>query len=289
MLDAMTRLQRGRPADDRAEREQRAHALLLRVASTMRALALSAEEIAQLPNTYSAAAMALELPDLLGNRTTWMEIRWFPLRSHDQAAGHRRATRVFLRPSESPNDQAAFLNRFREGHGDNSAALSSVALLTQLLLVASDGTVVPSPITFEVQFRGTAARAGGAEIPQYELSRRQMLSSPATGGLVAFDAIAPAYLPIAGNDFAFATPPVPDGEPVVAPLGTRCSLCHGPGPGAPDHILYVRFATTSACRQAGQRAERACGRRGDAKDGAGGLQGTPTALAVTCLQGASSA
>jgi hypothetical protein len=243
MLDAMTRLQRGRAASDRGEREQRAHALLLRLAATMRALALSGEEIARLPDTYSAAAMALGLPDLLGDRTAWMEIRWFPLRSHDQAAGHRRAARVFLLPSQWPNDEAAFLNRFRGAQGDNSAALSSVALLIQLLLVASDGTVVPSPITYEVQFRGTAARAGGAEIPQYELSRRQMLSSPATGGLVAFDAIAPAYLPIAGNDLAFATPPQLDGEPVVAPLGTRCSVCHGPGPGVGHLITFSSSAS----------------------------------------------
>ena len=241
MLHAMTRLRRGPSAGDSAERE-RAQALLPLVATTMRTLALSGEEIARLPDTYSAAAMALGLPDVLGDRTAWMEIRWFPLRSHEQAAGHRRAARVFFRPSEWPNDEGAFLNRFRERQGDNSAALSSVALLIQLLLVASDGTVVPSPITYEVQFRGTAARAGGAEIPQYELSRRQMLSSPATGGLVAFDATAPAYLPMAGNDLAFATPPQLDGEPVVAPLGTRCSLCHGPGPGVGHLMTFSRSA-----------------------------------------------
>lgn len=242
MLDEMTRLRRGRAAGDRAEREQRAQALLPLVATTMRTLALSSEEIARLPDTYSAAAMALGLPDLLGDRTPWMEIRWFPLRSHEQAAGHRRAARVFFRPSEWPNDEAAFLNRFRERQGDNFAALSSVALLIQLLLVASDGTVVPSPITYDVQFRGTAAHAGGAEIPQYELSRRQMLSSPATGGLVAFDATAPAYLPMAGNDLGFGTPPQLDGEPVVAPLGTRCSLCHGPGPGVGHLMTFSRIA-----------------------------------------------
>jgi hypothetical protein len=36
---------------------------------------------------------------------------------------------------------------------------------------------------------------------------------------------------MAGNDFSFATPPALDGEPVLAPLGTRCTLCHGPAPG----------------------------------------------------------
>jgi hypothetical protein len=239
MLDAMTRLQRGRAAGDRAEREQRAEALLPRVAATMRALALSGEEIARLPDTYSAAATALGLPDLLGDRSDWMEIRWFPQRSHELAADHR-AARVLFRPAERPHDAAAFLGRFPEGQGDNLAALESVALLVQLLLVGSDGTVVPSPITYEVQLRGTAARLRGAEIPQYELSRRQLLSSPATGGLVGFDATAPAYLPMAGNDFSFATPPRLDGEPVLAPLRARCALCHSPAPGVGHLMTFAR-------------------------------------------------
>lgn len=38
----------------------------------------------------------------------------------------------------------------------------------------------------------------------------------------------PAYMPAAGNDFSFATPPRLGGEPVIAPLATKCSLCHGP-------------------------------------------------------------
>lgn len=240
MLYAMTQLRRGLLAGESAKRVPRAQTLLPLVATTIRALALSGDEIARLPDTYSAAARAVELPDLLGDRANWMEIRWFPLRSHDQASGRRRAARVFCRPADRPSDEAAFLSRLRERQGDNSAELDSVALLIQLLLVASDGTVVPSPITYEVQFRGTAAHAAAAEIPQYELSRRQLLSSPATGGLVAFDANAPAYLPMAGNDLSFATPPRLDGEPVVAPLGTRCVLCHGAGPGVGHLMTFSR-------------------------------------------------
>jgi hypothetical protein len=240
MLDAMTRPRPGPATGDRAERERRAQALLPLVAATMRALALPGEEIARLPDTYSAAATAHGLPDLLGDRSDWMEIRWFPDRSHEYAADHRRAARVFFRPAERPNDAAAFLQRFRERQGDNLAALESVALLIQLLLVASDGTVVPSPITYQAQFRGSAARPRGAEIPQYDLSRRQLLSSPATGGLVGFDANVPAYLPIAGNDFSFATPPRLDGEPVLAPLGARCAFCHGSASGVGHLMTFAR-------------------------------------------------
>lgn len=210
-----------------AEAVERARVLLPRLAGAMRALALSVDEIAQLPDTYSAAAKALGLPDLLGEDTArrnpdWMEIRWLQIRSHDRAAGYRRVTRVFLRPAERPGDVGMFLRGLHE----RSAAVDSAALLIQLLLVASDGTVVSSPITYEAQFRGTAARAASGEMPQYQLSRRQLLSTPASGGLVGFDANAVSYLPAAGNDFGFATPPRLTGEAVVAPVGVRCALCH---------------------------------------------------------------
>jgi hypothetical protein len=228
MLHAVTKPRRG--SQGNVERLLRAQALLPLLAGTMQALALSADEISRLPDTYSAAAKTFGLPDLLANAAGWMEIRWFPDRSHEYAAGHRRAARVFIQPPKAPADEAAFLNRFRDHRGDNLGSLSSVALLIQLLLLADDGTVVPSPITYEVQFRGKATRRGGLEIPQYELSRRQLLSSPSSGGLVGVHANAPAYLPIAGNDFAFATPPGLDSQPVLAPLQARCTMCHGSSP-----------------------------------------------------------
>lgn len=236
MLHAITRPRQGRSTAEGEERRARTKTLLLQIATTMRALALSSEEIAKLPDTYSAAARSLGLPDLLGSRNGWMEIRWLPDRSHDYAAMHRRAARVFFRAATRPGGESAFLNQFRTEQGENRAALDSVALLIQLLLVSRDGRVVPSRITYEVQFRGSAAQARGA-IPQYELSRRQLLSSPASGGLVAIGANAPAYLPIAGNDFSFAAPPRLDAEAVVAPLERRCAVCHGTTPTSVGHLM----------------------------------------------------
>jgi hypothetical protein len=241
MLHKMISLRRVPPAPDTVERDKQAQALLPLIAGTMRALALSREEIARLPDTYAAAAPALKLPDLFGNGSDWMEVRWFPQRSHEHAAGHRRVTRVFVQPQVRPNDATAFLEQFRGQEGDGGATLRSVALLIQLLLVASDGTVVPSRITYEVQLRGTAAHASGTEIPQYDLSRQRLLSSSAPGGLVAFAADAPAYLPTGMNDFSFATLTRLDGEAVVAPLGTRCALCHG-GPGVGRLLTFAKNA-----------------------------------------------
>ena len=139
----------------------------------------------------------LKLPNVTASASGWMEIEWFPTRDHDTAAKFRRATRVFVNPVRKPADQAAFLDGFREGHGDDRGALDSVALLTQLMLVARDGSVMPSPITYEVQLRGSAARMRNADTPQYELSRQRLLSSPTTGGLVPFAAT--TSRPISGS------------------------------------------------------------------------------------------
>jgi hypothetical protein len=253
-----------RSTDDVRERVQYARLLLPRLAMTMRALALSRDEIAALPNTYFASATALGLPNVLDTASSgrpgtpalsersesngWREVRWSPERSHDRAAHYRRANRVFLQLNERPRDETVFLNGLRDGHGLAPPSIRSAALLTQLLLVAGDGHVMPSSITSEVQLRGDAARHdvsivpqfelrgdaardGASIVPQYELSRRLLLASPAAGGLVHVAANAPAYLPSAGNDFGFATPPRVGGEPVEAPLERRCEACHGAAPG----------------------------------------------------------
>ena len=223
------------------DRVDRASELRPLVVSTMRALALTREEIARLPDTYRAAMKALTLPDLTAREGGWIEFRWFPTRSHYSAAEFRRASRVFLKPRGTPPNPAAFLDAFRERPGDDRGTLDSVALLTQLMLVARDGTVMPSPIAYEVQLRGNAARTRDGDTPQYELSRRRLLSSPATGGLVPFAATAAVYMPMAGNDLSFATPPRLDGDPVVAPLSTRCAACHG-GTGV-GHIVTFSMTT----------------------------------------------
>jgi len=219
------------------DRVERASELLPLVASTMRALALTRDEIARLPDTYGAAMKTLKLPNVTASASGWMEIKWFPTRDHDTAAQFRRATRVFVNPVRKPADQAAFLDGFREGHGDDRGALDSVALVTQLMLVARDGSVVPSPIAYEVQVRGTAARTRNGDTPQYELSRQRLLSSPTTGGLVPFAAAEAAYMPMAGNDLSFATPPQLDGDPVVAPLSVRCATCHGSARAGVGHMM----------------------------------------------------
>ena len=89
-----------------------------------------------------------------------------------------------------------------------------------------------------MQLRGAAARIAGAEVAQFELSRRHLLTAAKSGGLVSVAATDPVYMPMAGNDFSFATPPRLDGEPVVAPLSLRCALCHGGGAGVGRIVTF---------------------------------------------------
>jgi hypothetical protein len=159
-----------------------------------------------------------------------MEVRSFQERMHESAAMNRRVTRVFVKPAERPQSEAAFLAGLSQGQG-RSDSVGAAALVIQVLLIAADGAVVPSPITHEVQIRAAASdpdtSSAGRQILQYELSRRRLLSAPRQAGLVLLDELAPAYLPIAGNDFSFATPPRMDGDPVVRPASAGMRSCGG--------------------------------------------------------------
>jgi hypothetical protein len=204
------------------------------LARAIRALALTRAEIEALPDNYAAGARAGELPALFSPESGWMEVRSFHERTHERAAMNRRVTRVFVKPAAPPQSEAAFLEGLSQGQGQ-SDSVGAAALVIQVLLIASDGAVVPSPITYEVQIRTAVndrdTSAARPRILQYELSRRRLLSDPRQAGLVVLDELAPAYLPIAGNDFSFATPPRMDGDPVVVPLRRRCVVCHGEGLG----------------------------------------------------------
>lgn len=235
---------RGRLSAEVAARTKRIERLLPLLARGIWSLALTRAEIAALPDTYAAARHVHPLPDLFDSQSGWMEIRWFPARMHEDAVHNRRAARVFVKPTLTPTDPAAFLNRLRNQHGSHFSALDEVALVIQTLLIASDGSVVPSPITYEIQIRrfGGAGTSPRSEALQYELSRQLLLASPQTGGLRALDDQAPVYLPIAGNDFSFAAPPAmrPRAEPVLVPLRQRCASCHGP---TLEHLITFSMIT----------------------------------------------
>jgi hypothetical protein len=212
--------------DGKEQRQRRDHLLFL-LARFIKQLALAPQEIEALPDNYGAAAKIHHLPNVFTSGE-WMEVRWLPGRMHDTAAGHRRAARVFFKPSTMTADKMAFLNGLRDAP-DKTKALDSVALVIQNLVIDSNGEITPTRLTYEVQFRtfikDTHNTLVKTELSQLELSRQLLLANTASGGLIALDDNSPAYLPDAGNDYSFASPQL-DKEPILVPLRTRCVSCH---------------------------------------------------------------
>lgn len=212
---------------------ERRNQLLVLLARLINKLALTHNEIEALPDNYAAAARSYQLPELFDQRSGWVEVQWRPDRFHDHAADYRRATRIFIKPTEPPQDKQKFLNSLRNAP-DITSRLAAVALVTQDLLVDRDGKVVPSRLTYDVQLRRFIKNERGALIKtgveEYELSRRLLINKPASGGLVSLDDKAPVYLPEAGDDYGFASLQRNHGgdtSPIVATLRARCISCHG--------------------------------------------------------------
>jgi len=221
----------------------RKNELVPMLAQFVRKLALTPEEIAALPDTYAAAQRSEGLPPLFDGRSGWIEVEWFPDREHDRSADYRRATRVFVKPTAKPqqflNDLTGLLRRNPGLSPDLKGVLDGVALVTEDLLVDSNARVQRSPLTFEVQIRSFVRNSEGkyanTKVAEYELSRKLLLTNPSTGGLHRLDPSDPAYLPVAGNDYTFASP-VPGDQPqpqasVLGSLRRRCETCHGEGAG----------------------------------------------------------
>jgi hypothetical protein len=201
------------------------------IATAIGHLALTPAEISTLPDNYEAARVRLGLPDVLHGPAGWLEVTWAPFHVHEAAADQRRVARVFMRPRTPPSDVPSFLKAMTRG--DPASGFAAAVLLVSPLLVDSAGHLVAAPLTTDVQMR-TFARGGdggiAATATEFELSRRDLLSDPSSGGLRRFDEASEAYLALAGNDYEFATPVFGQPsmtEPVVTTLRTRCSVCHG--------------------------------------------------------------
>jgi hypothetical protein len=204
----------------------RKQVVLRMLARLIQQTALTPAEIKALPENYTLAARRLSLPELFKPESDWMEIQWLPDRLHDDASDYRRVTRVFIKPAARQRDKQKFLDALRDA-GGVPAGLSGVALMTQLVLIDSRGALAPARLVSEIQVR-SFARA--TEIRDCELSRKVFIGHPESGGLVEQNEREPAYRPIGGNDYGFASQVVCANkvEPtVVVTLRERCAFCHG--------------------------------------------------------------
>jgi hypothetical protein len=217
---------------DQTELEQHRRIIADLLGHLIKKIALTPEEIRSLPDNYSAASGRQSLPDLFAKDSGWIEILWFPHRLHEEAANDRRVARVFLKPTHPPLDLQKFVNEQREENGDPARDLDGVALIMQLLLIDTQGKLTPTTLTTDVQVRlfgkSTAGSFKAAKVQMAEISRCLFISDPASGGLAPEPEDSPAYMPVAGNDYSFASPQVTvEGPPIQVHLRTRCAFCHG--------------------------------------------------------------
>jgi hypothetical protein len=221
------------PEDRSAELDHRHQAVLDLLGKMVAKLALTRVEIQSLPDSYDAARAKYSLPDLFSKNSAWIEIEWFPDRTHDAVSNYRRFTRVFLMPAHPPQDKQKFLDSLRNPEQDMSAKLDGVALVMQSILVDAQGNLAPTRLTTDVQLRlfkkSDQGVFQGPEIRVYELSRKLMLAAPETGGLASEDENSQSYR----GGYGFAPPNYRNGPsdqpapPIVVKLKTRCQHCHG--------------------------------------------------------------
>jgi len=221
------------PEDRSVELDHRHQVVLDLLGKMVAKLALTRAEIKSLPDNYDAAKSRYSLPDLFSKNSPWIEIEWFPDRTHDAVSNYRRFTRVFVKPAHPPQDKQKFLDSLRNREQEMSAKLDGVALVMQSILVDSQGKLAPTRLTTDVQLRLfkklDQGGSKGPEIRVCELSRKLMLTEPETGGLASEDENSPTYR----GGYGFAPPTYRIGPsdqpapPIVVKLSTRCQHCHG--------------------------------------------------------------
>src|ERR1700683_4110428 len=200
------------PAADEKVLGERRLATLDLISRLVRKIALTPAEIKSLPNNYSAAVQRHAFPDVFGKDGGWIEILWFHSRAHDSVAGCRRTARVFLKPTQVQSDVKEFLNGLpQRAESDPIGGLDGVALVTQLLLIDTEGKLHPTTLTSEAQVRmfensgETRSKPNDGRFktddsrfkrtsPQVcEISRRLFVREPESGGLVPEEESMSAY------------------------------------------------------------------------------------------------
>jgi hypothetical protein len=238
---------------DEKELGQRRLATLDLISRLMWKIALTPEEIKSLPNNYSATVREHSFPDVFAKDSGWIEVLWFYPRAHDSVAGFRRTSRVFLKLKHPQQSLQRFLNGMPDRvESDPLHGLDGVALVTQLMLVDSQGKIMPTSLTSEVQVRffetvsagtikpndGTLEVIDGsferARLQVCEISRKLFVREPESGGLIPEEESSPAY----NGKYAFAEGEAvnqgPDLPMLVEPplqvtMRARCAFCHGDG------------------------------------------------------------
>src|SRR5580704_3406970 len=167
------------------------------ISRLIKKIALAPDEIKSLPDNYSAAVREHSFPDVFAKDSGWVEVLWFYPRAQDDVAGFRRTARVFLKLKQPQPGVQHFLDGMPDREeSDPLFGLDGVALVTQLLLIDSNGKLEPTSLTSEVQVRlfetaekgsikpndGTLKMMDGtlerARLQVCEISRKRFLREP---------------------------------------------------------------------------------------------------------------
>ena len=107
-------------------------------------LALTRAEIQSLPDNYDAARSKYSLPDLFGKNSAWIEIEWFPGRTHDSVSNYSPLHARVPQARSATSGQAEIPRFSSDPQQDMSAKLDGVALVMQSILVDSRGKLAPT-------------------------------------------------------------------------------------------------------------------------------------------------
>lgn len=199
--------------------------LLTLFAQCVHKLALTQDELSQIPGNYSKAGVE-QLPDLFNPNSGWLEIQLMPDRLHDFNVHLRRVARVFIKPIHEPTDKRTFVESLK--FNKHTEQIDASALVIQSLLIDRDGRIRAVPIITDVQLRVFSKTLNQqAQVKEFELSREKLLADPRSTGFISEADNSQSYLAVAGNDYGFATPLYKADAPVLVLLRTRCSECHG--------------------------------------------------------------
>ena len=225
------------PEDRNTELDHHKRVVTDLIAQLIVKLALTPKEIQSLPDNYSAAQTNnISPPDLFNPNSGWFEFQYIPDRLHDEAAGFRRVTRLFVKAAHPPRDKKKFLEPFRDNPENAGSKLDGAALVIQPLLIDTHGNLSPTHFTTDVQIRSFTKSSEGAfvrtNLQLAEISRRLMVREGATGGLSPEGGTFPTYM-AAGGEYGFASPISAEANdknpsPVLVTERTRCAFCHGP-------------------------------------------------------------
>jgi hypothetical protein len=188
--------------------QERREILSRKIAIAMRRLALSRDNLENLPANYPLAIKSRQFPsdvasqakadylpaDLFSPPSSWEEV--FPLRdkpfSHTRIVGGRSVFRVFLRPpknEERPEKFRSWLKQVQEGVGDRKGVPvgSEFLLLREMVGIDQDLNLVPTRVVESVQLRvyvtDTAKEAESSQLFEEFDMHRPLLFSGKQGGL----------------------------------------------------------------------------------------------------------